>query len=82
MDRLNLQVSQEKSKIVNLKRHYSEFLGFKMKVREKGKCKNGKPRYVIKACVKDKALLKIRKKTKDLIGNLRQTYGIQTNPEI
>lgn len=74
MDRLNLQVSQEKSKIVNLKRHYSEFLGFKMKVREKGKCKNGKPRYVIKACVKDKALLKIRKKTKDLIGNLRQTY--------
>lgn len=74
MDRLNLQVSPEKSKIVNLKRHYSEFLGFKMKVRIKGKCKNGKPRYVIKACVKDKALLKIRKKTKDLIGSLRQTY--------
>lgn len=74
MDRLNLQVSPEKSKMVNLKRHYSEFLGFKMKVRIKGKCKNGKPRYVIKACVKDKALLKIRKKSKDLIGSLRQTY--------
>ena len=74
MDRLSLEVSPEKSKIVNLKRHYSEFLGFKMKVRIKGKCKNGKPRYVIKACVKDKALLKIRKKCKDLIGSLRQTY--------
>lgn len=74
MDRLSLEVSPEKSKIVNLKRHYSEFLGFKMKVRIKGKCKNGKPRYVIKACVKDKALLKIRKKSKDLIGSLRQTY--------
>ncbi len=74
MDRLSLEVSPEKSKIVNLKRHYSEFLGFKMKVRIKGKCKNGKPRYVIKARVKDKALLKIRKKCKDLIGSLRQTY--------
>ncbi len=74
MDRLNLQVSPEKSKIVNLKRHYSEFLGFKMKVRKKGKCKNGNPKYVIKACVKDKALIKIRKKAKDLIGSLRQTY--------
>ncbi len=74
MDRLNLQVSPEKSKIVNLKRHYSEFLGFKMKVRIKGKCKNGKPKYVIKTCVKDKALIKIKKKTKDLIGKLRQTY--------
>ena len=68
MDRLNLQVSPEKSKIVNLKRH------FKMKVRIKGKCKNGKPKYVIKTCVKDKALIKIKKKTKDLIGKLRQTY--------
>ena len=74
MDRLNLQVSPEKSKIVNLKRHYSEFLGFKMKVRIKGKCKNGKPKYVIKTYVKDKALIKIKKKTKDLIGKLRQTY--------
>lgn len=74
MDRLNLQVSPEKSKIVNLKRHYFEFLGFKIKVRIKGKCRDGKPRYVIKACVKDKALLKIRKKAKGLIGSLRQTY--------
>ena len=36
-ERLGLEISPEKSKIVNLKRHYSEFLGFKLKVREKGK---------------------------------------------
>lgn len=75
-DRLGLEVSPEKSKIVNLKRHYSEFLGFKMKVRIKGK-KNGKPRYVIKACVKDDALIKIREKCKDLIRCMRQTYNPQ-----
>ncbi len=35
-ERLGLQISLEKSKIVNLKRHYSEFLGFMLKVRKKG----------------------------------------------
>ena len=66
--------SPEKSKIVNLKRHYSEFLGFKLKVRTKGKKPDGQPRYVIEAHIKDKALLKIRKKSKEIIGQIRQTY--------
>lgn len=74
-DRLNLQINTEKSKIVNLKRHFSEFLGFQMKVRIKGKKKNGTPKYVVKACVKRKALLKIKKKCKEIIGNIRQTYN-------
>ena len=30
-DRLSLEISEEKSKVVNLKKHYSEFLGFKLK---------------------------------------------------
>jgi len=34
-DRLKLEISPEKSKVVNTKRRYSEFLGFKIKVREK-----------------------------------------------
>ena len=42
-----LEISPEKSKIVNLKRHYSEFLGFKLKVRTKGKKPDGQPRYVV-----------------------------------
>ncbi len=40
-ERLGLEISPEKSKIVNVKRHYSEFLGFKLKVREKGKKPDG-----------------------------------------
>ncbi len=76
-DRLNLQINTEKSKIVNLKRHFSEFLGFQMKVRIKGKKKNGTSKYVVKACVKRKALLKIKKKCKEIIGNIRQTYHEQ-----
>ena len=42
-DRLKLEISEEKSKIVNLKRHYSEFLGFEMKAVKKRK------RYVVKS---------------------------------
>ena len=35
-ERLSLDISLEKSKIVNLRKHYSEFLGFKIKVVDKG----------------------------------------------
>lgn len=73
-ERLGLEISPEKSKIVNLKRHYSEFLGFKLKVRIKGKKNNGQARYVIEAHIKDNALLKIREKSKQIIGDLRKTY--------
>lgn len=73
-ERLRLKISPEKSKIVNLKRHYSEFLGFKLKVRTKGKKNNGQSKYVIEAHIKDNALLKIRDKSKQIIGDLRKTY--------
>ena len=73
-ERLGLEISPEKSKIVNLKRHYSEFLGFKLKVRIKGKKNNGQPKYVIEAHIKDNALIKIRDKSKQIIGDLRKTY--------
>jgi group II intron reverse transcriptase/maturase len=74
-ERLGLEISPEKSKIVNLKRHYSEFLGFKLKVRKKGKHKNGKPKYVIKANIQDKKLAKIKDNVKNLIRKLRMTYN-------
>lgn len=73
-ERLGLEISPEKSKIVNLKRHCSEFLGFKLRVREKGKRPDGTKRFVVEAHIKDKALLKIRDKSKEIIGQLRQTY--------
>ncbi len=74
MERLGLEISPEKSKIVNLKRHYSEFLGFKLKVRIKGKKPAGQPKYVIEAHMKDKALTKIHKKSKEIIAQIRGTY--------
>jgi group II intron reverse transcriptase maturase len=48
-DRLGLDISPDKSKVVNLKRQYSEFLGFKLKVRKKGK------KYVVRSHICDKA---------------------------
>ena len=49
-DRLKLEISEEKSKIVNLKRHYSEFLGFEIKAVKKRK------RYVVKSHMTPKAI--------------------------
>lgn len=46
--RLRLEVSQEKTKIVNVKRNYSEFLGFKIKVHKKS------DKYVVKSHVSNK----------------------------
>ncbi|MDT2525944.1 group II intron reverse transcriptase/maturase [Enterococcus raffinosus] len=73
--RLGLEVSPEKSKIVNLKRHYTEFLGFKLKVHPKGKKRNGSPKFVVKARMKKQALAKIHEKSKSIIKRLRQTYN-------
>lgn len=52
-DRLKLQISEEKSKVVNLKRHYSEFLGFKLKAVKKGN------KYVVRSHMRDKAINKV-----------------------
>ena len=54
--RLKLEVSPEKTRIVNVKRRYSEFLGFKIKVTPKGKDKNGKDKHVVKSHISDKNL--------------------------
>lgn len=61
-DRLKLQISEEKSKVVNLKRHYSEFLGFKMKAVKKGN------KYVVNSHMRDKAVKKI---TKEVIEQIK-----------
>lgn len=65
-ERLYLDVSEEKSKIVNLRRNYSDFLGFKIKVKDKGKKK------VVKSHVSDKASKKILEKLKDKLINLQK----------
>lgn len=61
-ERLGLEISPEKSKIVNLKKNYSEFLGFKIKLVQKA------DRWVTKSHMRDKAMQKcadtIRRKIK------------------
>lgn len=49
-DRLKLEISQEKTKIVNIRKGYSDFLGIKIRVREKGK------KYVVQSHISDKSL--------------------------
>lgn len=54
-ERLGLDVSEEKTKVVNVKRKYSEFLGFKIKVHWKG------AKRVVKSRICDKARKRITK---------------------
>lgn len=63
-DRLGLDISPEKSKVVNLKRQYSDFLGFKMKVRKKGK------KYVVRSHMSDKAYKKAHEKLTEEVKKL------------
>ncbi|MGN0591634.1 MAG: group II intron reverse transcriptase/maturase, partial [Ruminococcus sp.] len=54
-DRLGLDISPEKSKVINLKQRYSEFLGFKLKVVPKGS------KYIVCSHMCDKAASNARK---------------------
>jgi len=55
-DRLGLEISPEKSAVVNLKKRYSDFLGFKLKV-----CKKGK-KLVVCSHMSDKAMTTAKEK--------------------
>ena len=70
--RLGLEISPEKSKIVNLKRQYSEFLGFKMKAVKKGKKSNGQSKYVVQSHISDKTMAKIKQKAVKAVNELKQ----------
>lgn len=70
--RLGLEISPEKSKIVNLKRQYSEFLGFKMKAVKKGKKPNGQSKYVVQSHISDKTMAKIKQKAVKAVNELKQ----------
>lgn len=65
MDRLKLEVSEEKSKVINLKKQYSEFLGFKLKAH----IKNNK--YTVKSHMSDKAKQNAKLKLKSIIKQIQ-----------
>ena len=52
-ERLDLDINEEKSKVVNLKKQYSEFLGFRMKVVKKNH------KYVVSSYLTDKSMQKV-----------------------
>ena len=71
--RLKLKINDDKTKIVNLKQKYVEFLGFKIKATAKGKTKNG---FVAETHISDKSLKRIQRELRNKIGEIqRNTYS-------
>ncbi|MEJ8553214.1 group II intron reverse transcriptase/maturase [Tepidibacter sp. Z1-5] len=68
MDRLKLEISPEKSKITNVRKNYTEFLGFKIKVRKKRKT------HTVTSHMCDKAV-------KNVARNLKQTVKYIQHPK-
>lgn len=68
-DRLGLDISPEKSKVINLKKRYSDFLGFKLKVCKKGKkmvvCSHMSDKAKVRAKVQLSACVKAMKSPAD-----------------
>ncbi len=69
-DRLKLQISEEKSRVINLKKHYSEYLGFKLKAVKKGS------KYVVRSHMRDKAVQKV---TDELIEQVKKIQKPKDN---
>lgn len=66
--RLHLPVSIEKSKITNLRKEGSEFLGFNLKLERKGK-----NRYIMHSHVSDKAINRMRIELKEQIKEIKKS---------
>ena len=66
-ERLKLEVSSEKTRVVNVKKQYTEFLGFKMKVSPK----SGK--LVTESHISDKKLIQIKESLKEQINSIRKS---------
>jgi len=64
-ERLSLEISPEKSKVMNLKKKYSDFLGFKIKAHKK------KSSYVVYSHMSDKSIKKEVQKLKEQIWHIQ-----------
>lgn len=75
--RLKLEISPEKSKVVNLRKNSSDFLGFKIKVVPKGKTRYG---YIAKTDMSEKAIQKVKSNLKSKIIKIQKhTTGQAVN---
>ena len=64
-ERLRLEISQEKTRVVDTRRSYSEFLGFKIRLHKKGK------KYVVQSHMCDKAYKKAKANLIKQVGNIK-----------
>lgn len=71
-ERLGLEISPEKSKIVNLKKHYSDFLGFKLRAVRKGTKSNGKAKYAVESHMSDKAIKRVKKQAREMVKRIEK----------
>ncbi|MFV5170045.1 group II intron reverse transcriptase/maturase [Bacillus cereus] len=67
--RLGLEINQQKSKVVNLKKNSSNFLGFKVKLVQQGQSKHG---YVAKSSMTDKAMQNTKRILKDKVKEIQR----------
>ncbi|MEG1926653.1 MAG: group II intron reverse transcriptase/maturase [Ruthenibacterium sp.] len=76
-ERLGLDISPEKSKIVNLKRQYSDFLGFKLRAVRKGVKSNGEAKYTVESHMSDKAVKRVKGQAREMVKRVQ--YPANTN---
>lgn len=66
-ERLGLNISPEKSKIVNLRKQYSDFLGFKLRAVKKGVKSNGETKYAVESHMSDKAVKRVKNQARKVV---------------
>lgn len=70
-ERLKLEISKEKSKVINLRKNQSEFLGFTLRIRNKGRKK------VVKSNISQKSKKKVREKIKEVIQKMKKNTTVE-----
>ena len=75
-ERLGLDISTEKSRIVNLKRQYSDFLGFKLRAVRKGVKSNGTAKYAVESHMNDKAVKKVKRQTREMVKRIQSPANV------
>lgn len=69
-ERLSLEISSEKSKIINLKKNYSEFLGIKLKLHKKNK------KMVVRSHLTDKSIKNCKMKLVECIKAIQREVSV------
>jgi len=70
-ERLGLDISPDKSKIVNLRKQYSDFLGFKLRAVRKGNKGNGEAKYAVESHMSDKAVKKVKRQAREMVKRIQ-----------